>query len=164
MIWKWFRSRVNIWVILGALAVSGALIAVLVGFLYFYPLPSSVTAQTNAMLTVIPAPTLTPTPLTATAAPTDQAGSEVIDGIGIGLFVQIAGTEGDGLRLRSGPSTGDDPRFLGYESEVFLVKDGPRFSDDFTWWFLEAPYDPSRSGWAVAKFLAVVGVTPVPTP
>ena len=57
----------------------------------------------------------------------------------MGMYVQISGTGGDGLRLRSGPSRNDDPRFLGYESEVFMVKDGPRFSDDLTWWFLRSP-------------------------
>jgi hypothetical protein len=79
-----------------------------------------------------------------------------VDGIAVDMFVQITGTGGDGLRLRSGAGTGNPPRFLGYEAEVFRVKDGPIFADGFTWWFLEAPYDPNRSGWAAATYLAVV--------
>jgi hypothetical protein len=42
------------------------------------------------------------------------------------------------------------------EAEVFLVKDGPKQSDGFTWWFLEAPYDPDRSGWAASSYLVMV--------
>lgn len=159
----WLRQRVNLWVILGALLVAGTLIAAVVALLYFYPLPKQASAGTAALVTIIPPPSLTPTPQAATATPTPQPGSEVIDGISVGIFVQISGTGGDGLRLRAGPGIDQDARFLGYESEVFMVKDGPRFSDDFTWWFLEAPYDPGRSGWAVARYLSVVGVTPEPT-
>lgn len=160
----WLRQRVNVWVILGALVVSGVLIAAMIGLLYLYPLTGQGNTQSAALLTVIPAPTLTPTALSATPTPSAQSSGEMIDGITLGIFVQISGTEGDGLRLRTGPGVGNEPRFLGYESEVFLVKDGPRFGDDFTWWFLEAPYDPSRSGWAAAQFLSVVGLTPLPTP
>jgi hypothetical protein len=36
------------------------------------------------------------------------------------------------------------------------VKDGPQIADDFTWWYIEAPYDPERSGWAASKFLKVI--------
>jgi uncharacterized protein YraI len=77
--------------------------------------------------------------------------------------VQISGTEGSGLRLRSGPGTGNPPRFLGMDSEVFSVKDGPKFADGFTWWFLEADYDATRSGWAASQYLTVVA-NPTPAP
>jgi hypothetical protein len=162
--WNWLKLRVNLWVILGALAVSGGLIAALGLLLFFYPLPGQASGSPAALLTVIPAPTLTPTLAEAVPTPTGQAGGQVIDGIGLGIFVQITGTGGDGLRLRAGPSRNDEPRFLGYESEVFMVKDGPRFADGFTWWFLEAPYDPGRSGWAASQYLGVVGLTPTPKP
>lgn len=162
--WTWLRSRVNLWVILGALVIAGGLIAALGLFLFFYPLPGQFSGQDQIALQVIPPPTLTPTPSTPTPTPTPEGSGEIIDGIGAGMFVQISGTGGDGLRLRAGPSTTDEPRFLGYESEVFRVKDGPRFSDGFTWWFLEAPYDPGRSGWAASKYLSVVTSAPTLTP
>jgi hypothetical protein len=57
------------------------------------------------------------------------------------------------LRLRSEPGLNGVVRFLGLESEVFQVKDGPRQVDDYTWWFLVAPYDASIQGWAVGNFL-----------
>ncbi|GAP06784.1 hypothetical protein ATHL_01644 [Anaerolinea thermolimosa] len=162
--WQWLRSRINLWVILGAVAISGTLTMFLVGFLYFYPLPSDAGGRNPSLLTVIPAPTVTPTMMVLTPEATATTEGPVVDGIRVGLFVQITGTGGDGLRLRAGPGTDQSPRFLGYESEVFLVKDGPRFSGDFVWWYLEAPYDPTRSGWAVSKYLSVVGNTPTPTP
>jgi hypothetical protein len=34
------------------------------------------------------------------------------------------------------------------------VEDGPQEVDDFTWWYLVAPFDETRSGWAVANYLA----------
>jgi hypothetical protein len=48
------------------------------------------------------------------------------------------------------------------DSEVFMVKDGPKDADGFTWWFLEAPYDPQRSGWAASNYLQVIQSTPNP--
>jgi hypothetical protein len=162
--WTWLKARVNVWVILGALLVAGVLIGVVAALLFFYPLPETASGKSAALLTVIPAPSLTPMPQITTPEPTEGPSGEIIGGIGVGMYVQISGTEGDGLRLRSGPSRNDEPRFLGYESEVFMVKDGPRFSDDLTWWFLEAPYDPGRSGWAASQYLAVVGATPTPSP
>ena len=162
--WIWLKTRVNVWVILGALVVAGGLIGAVGLFLLFYPLPHQLSDQSTAAFAVIPPPTLTPTPSTPTPSPTPEGSGEIIDGIGVGMFVQITGTGGDGLRLRVGPSTNDEPRFLGYEAEVFRVKDGPRFSDGFTWWYLEAPYDPGRSGWAASKFLGLVGSTPTPVP
>lgn len=130
--------------------------------LFFSPLPApSADGQVSA-LTIIPAPTFTPTPTQVLVTPTPTP-PETIDGISIGSYVQISGTEGSGLRLRSGPGTSNPPRFLGMESEMFQVIDGPKQSDGFTWWYLEAPYDPGRSGWAASSFLSVVN-NPTATP
>ena len=156
--WDFLRSRLTIWVVLGSLAVAFLLLtgSGLIAFLtpgLFRPDPVQLPA-----VTLIPAPTLTPQPspsVVSTQIGEAPAGT-LVDGIGIGLYVQITGTGGDGLRLRAGPGTSNDPRFLGYEAEVFLVKDGPKLADGFTWWFLEAPYDKGRSGWAASKYLGVV--------
>lgn len=125
-------------------------------------LPAHGTVQAPAVsLTIIPAPSTTPTPtspalsLTPTVTPTyvlsPDGGS-----IQVGAYVQISGTGGDGLRLRKGPGTDYDPIFLGREAEVFLVKDGPKEGSGYTWYYLVAPYDDTRSGWAVSSFLQVV--------
>ncbi|MGC8855692.1 MAG: SH3 domain-containing protein, partial [Anaerolineae bacterium] len=78
------------------------------------------------------------------------------DTIRLGSFVQISGTEGEGLRLRSAPGLSSDQLFLGYDSEVFEVRDGPRQADGYIWWYLVAPYDETRAGWAAADYLSVV--------
>ena len=76
--------------------------------------------------------------------------------IATGAYVQITGTGGDGLRLRTEPGLNADVRILGAEAEVFLVQDGPRQVDGYTWWYLVGPYDSTRRGWAVSNYLAVV--------
>lgn len=113
------------------------------------------------VLTVIAAPTATLTPtisvlsLTPTVTPTYNfsSGGGTIQ---IGAYVQITGTGGDGLRLRKAPGTDAEQLFLGREAEVYLVKDGPQEASGYTWFFLEAPYDANRSGWAAADYLQVV--------
>ena len=155
------RQFINKWVILGALVVAGLLIlitAIAIG-LTSAPQNSNI-GFAPADLTVIPAPTSTssapPTPTTDPfASPTPPAG------IAIGNYVQITGTEGQGLRIRSQPGLDGAFQFLAYDSEVFLIQDGPREVDGYTWWYLVAPYDQTRVGWAAADFLTYI---PAPQP
>ena len=108
-----------------------------------------------ADLTVIAAPTSTSgAPPTATIDP--FAPTPAPTGIALGNYVQISGTEGEGLRIRAEPGLNGESQFLGYDSEVFLVKDGPRQVDGFVWWYLVAPYDETRVGWAASDFLSYV--------
>lgn len=150
------RPFLNRWVILGAILLAGLLTlitAVAIGL---------TSARQNedvgfapADLTVIPAPTSTSSaPATATVDP--FAPTPAPTGIAIGSYVQISGTEGEGLRIRAQPGLSGEPQFLGYDSEVFLIQDGPREADGFTWWYLVAPYDETRVGWAAADFLSYV--------
>jgi hypothetical protein len=76
--------------------------------------------------------------------------------IGVGVYVQIFGTEGSGLNIREGTGLTTEVRFVAYEAEVFEVRDGPVVVDDFTWWLLVTPVDEARSGWAAANYLSVV--------
>ena len=78
-------------------------------------------------------------PLIRLPSPTSPAG------IAIGNYVQITGTEGQGLRIRKDPGLNGEFEFLAYDSEVFVVKDGPREVDGYTWWYLVAPYDDTAS-------------------
>jgi hypothetical protein len=140
--------------------VIGALILTLAVLWFNRSAPASPGPPT-AIITMIPAPTptlpgTTPTPLVS-PTPTNRPDPTLIPGtIDIGAFVQIVGTGGDGLRLRRSPGLESEALFLGSESEVFEVQDGPQISDDFTWWFLVAPFDENRRGWAVAPYLAVI--------
>jgi len=153
------RPYLNRWVILGALGIAGVLILVtLITIGWTSPRISPDVGFVPADLTMIPAPTHTPNVLpTATIDPlliTPTTAPE--DRVVIGGYVQISGTEGDGLRIRSTPSLDGETVFRGEESEVFLVRDGPRTADGYTWWYLVAPYDDTRAGWGVSDFLAVV--------
>jgi hypothetical protein len=109
-------------------------------------------------LTMIPAPTHTPnaTP-TFTPDPLIYGTATLIPNtFGVGAYVQISGTDGEGLNIRSAPGLTADPVFFGYDEEVFVVRNGPQEADGYTWWYLVAPYDDSRAGWAASNFLALI--------
>ena len=72
------------------------------------------------------------------------------------MYVQITGTSGSGLNIRSGAGVKYPPNFLANDAEVFLVKEGPIQADDFYWWYLVAPYDEKRNGWAASQYLTIV--------
>jgi len=153
---------INLWTVLGSFACAGfLLIATWIGIEWAHPHPSSTAGFVAADLTVIPLPTDTveiPTPTinaSLSASLTAQPNQ-----IAINTYVQINGTGTDGLRIRSAPGLNSDTVFRGDESETFLVKDGPKQVDGYTWWYLVAPYDSTRAGWAAANYLAVV---PAPT-
>ena len=146
------------WTILGAMVLTGILLIItLVVIGWTSPRFSPDVGFAPADLTMIPAPTHTPN---ATIAPTFDPNlvtpTLAPGAIGMGAYVQISGTEGEGLRIRSIPGLTGDTVFFGGESEVFIVRDGPQTADGYTWWYLVAPYDETRAGWAAADFLAVV--------
>jgi hypothetical protein len=152
-------ALLNLKVLLGALGIAACLVLVTLASIgWTRPGPGRDFGFVPADLTVIPAPsstpdvtpTFTPDPLlvgTPTLAP---------DQIGLGGFVQITGTEGQGLRLRADPGLNSAPVSLGYDEEVFEVRDGPQEADGYTWWYLVAPYDETRAGWAAADFLGAI--------
>jgi hypothetical protein len=150
------RQLFNKWVILGALLLTVFLLlitALSIGLTAAHQ-PSGV-GFAPADLTMIPASTSTssapPTPtIDPFASPTSPAG------IAVGNYVQINGTEGQGLRIRKAPGLDGEFEFLAYDSEVFVVQDGPREVDGYAWWYLVAPYDDTRVGWAAADFLSYV--------
>jgi hypothetical protein len=158
----WITGMINGWVILIAILVAGGLGVVFVLLLFLLPAPAALTAQPPAVFTVIVAPTPTPVPTKTIFTPT-PTNPPSLDGISVGSYVQISGTDGAGLRLRSGAGTNNPSRLLGMDEEVFQVKDGPKTSDNFTWWFIESPYDPARSGWAASTYLSPVDSSLIPT-
>ncbi len=122
---KEIPSLWNVWTILGAFAVAGCLLLVtLIGIGWTRPHQAGSEGFVPADLTIIAPPTATVNP-TATATPsgtiTPPAGQ-----IGVGSYVQISGTEGAGLRIRSAPGLNSDTVFRGEEAETFQVKDGPQ--------------------------------------
>jgi hypothetical protein len=151
------RNLINVWTVLGSFACAGLLLlATWIGIQFSHPHQTSTSGFAAADLTVIPLPTATATVPTPVTTPTPLA-----DQIAVNVYVQITGTGTDGLRIRSAPGLNSDTVFQGVDSETFIVKDGPKQADGYTWWYLVAPYDASRAGWAAAPYLAVV---PAPTP
>jgi hypothetical protein len=152
------RPYLNRFTIVGSLIVAAVLILltlIIIG--WTSPRFSPEVGFAPADLTMIPAPTHTPA---ATAIPTFDpfAATAVVDQntIHIDGYVQIIEVGTDGLRIRSAPGLTTETVFLGEESEVFLVKDGPQEADGYTWWYVVASYDDTRAGWAAAEFLTFV--------
>lgn len=114
------------------------------------PQPALTVVALPSATPVTPSPSPSPTPdWTATPVPPPKLEGS----FAIGDLVSIFGTGGDGLRLRNQPGLGSSIAFLGVESEVFEVGNGPTESDGYEWWYLVNPYNPEKSGWAVANYL-----------
>ena len=116
------------------------------------PTPAvTIIAVPTATSTLLPS-TVTPTLLpTSTAQATQDPGAA--QAIRVGMLVEVFGTETEGVRIRQGPGLASEMKFLGLDSEVFQVVEGPAEMDGFVWWSLQNPYDLSKAGWAVADFL-----------
>jgi len=152
------KQYLNRWVIFGAIGFAGLLLLItLIIIGWTSPRFTPDVGFAPADLTVIPAPTNTPNATTVpTFDPNFVTPTLAANALGVGGYVQITGTEGQGLRIRSAAGLNSDVVFRGEEAEVFVVKDGPQTVDGYTWWYLVAPYDETRAGWAAADFLAVV--------
>jgi hypothetical protein len=145
--------------------IGAILVCLLCGLYVFLSLnglsyQKSLVITPQANITIIPGPAI-PTPdfalllaetQTPTVNPFDQNGS----GIRVGVYVQITGTGGSGLNIRSDPQLSSAQNFIANDSEVFLVIGGPVSQDSYTWWQLSAPYDQSRQGWAVDTYLHLI--------
>lgn len=151
-------NLINRWVILGALGIAAALlfVSLLIGF-GFAATPAVGEGLQLADLTVIPGPTSTPRIVaTPTHDPALGTATPLPGVIALNGYVQISGTDGEGLRLRENPGLNGEPLFLGFDAEVFQVVDGPQETDGYTWWSLVAPYDDTRAGWAASAFLEAI--------
>jgi len=135
---------------------------VFVGLFFFFavrlPAQQQIAADEDAraLLTVIPAPTLTPT-VFATKVPQKLEIHYVSeDGLSVGTVVEVFGTGSTGLSVRPQPGTGGYLNFVAQEGERFNIIDGPDSRNEYIWWKLESVNDPERSGWAAADFLRAV--------
>ncbi len=158
------KNILNAKVLIAALVLASVLLCA--SFVYILVRrPAAAPQDPNpaiAALTIIPAPTstqyallpmLTIFPPTPVSSPTPAPGQ-----IALGVYVQVA-TGVDALNLRSDPGLKSQILYLAFNSEVFLITNGPRQADGYTWWYLTASYDISRAGWAAQDFL-----TAIPTP
>ncbi len=121
-------------------------------------------SPTPVILVITPTPTIGAEPLVNTPQivptsppPTDEpapAEPEIV--ITLGGMVAVSGTEGSGVAIRQGPGTSYQWMAIGNEGDVFLVQDGPRENDGYTWWFVVDPQNADRAGWAAGEFLQAV--------
>ncbi len=143
-------------------AFSLACLFCIIGFSAIWlPFSDNAISYPTAVIQVIPAATFTstPPPTQASATLNDEGGPQSSSSevpIMIGDYVEIVGTQGDGLRLRSQPGLDGDIVFVAYEGEIFKVDDGPQDASGYHWWYLIAPYDETVRGWAVDNYLRVV--------
>lgn len=111
----------------------------------------------DVRITQIPAPTATPEIFLPTQSIIETPTQVVVlppGMIGVGIYVQVTGTDGSGLRMRADPGTSGEVKFVALDSEAFLVIGGPVEKDGYTWWQLEAPYDKNRTGWSADAYLS----------
>lgn len=105
-------------------------------------------------------PTLASVPITATVsisstvavatplpAPTGGA-------FAINQQVQVTGTEGEGIRFRTGPGLSYVTTTILEDGTILTVVGGPETVDGFTWWRLQT--DAGAIGWAVENNLQAV--------
>lgn len=152
------KSILNIWVLLFAGIIAASLVVLILFIGWNMPPENEGETPTEINVTKISVTTVTPTTmLSETMKATEAAANNDSNReIAIGSVVQIYNTGGAGLRLRSEAGISGTVQFLGEEQELFEVRDGPSKSDGYTWWYLESPYDETRSGWAVSDFLAII--------
>lgn len=146
-------------VIIGAVVVGLGLFFALVMVVNFSRPARTPVGVVTAALTVVPlpSPTPTPSPLPDELPPEAENLPPPPPGeLAIGAFVKVSGTEGAGLRLRVKPGLDFEPVYLGMEDEIFKIEGGPEQANDYIWWYLVAPFDPDRNGWAVSNYLEAV--------
>jgi len=95
--------------------------------------------------------TATPTSLPVATETPDVAANPVQ----VGSTIEINGTDGSGLAVRQGPGVNYTYFFVANDGDVFLVEDGPRDADGYTWWYISDPNNADRTGWAVEDWMTV---------
>jgi hypothetical protein len=156
---------INIKVVIGAVIFGLGIFAILVAILWSAKAKTNAQSPATAILKVIDAPTQTPygllptSTLTPTIVPMSSQEAPTPSGSGliaIGNYVQVSGTQGEGLRLHNNAGVSSKVNYVALEAEFFLVKDGPIDADGYIWWELEDPYTNNAVGWGVSNYLAVV--------
>lgn len=153
------RLVINKYTIAGGVIVFGLLSFYFLLILNGLGFQRSRTHTPEAIITVLPAasiPTSDLSLLIQTPTPTIDLSLGNLNGLKPGIFVQISGTGGEGLRIRKEAGKASETNFVANESEVFKIIGGPTKVDDIVWWQLSAPYDEKRQGWAAADYLSKI--------
>lgn len=149
-----------------AIVISAIIIAVLLfvflGSTIWLVLPAPGTLPTSTIeLAIIPAPSATATISLLSPTLTPETILSIVNGVSVGAYVQITGTEGHGLNLHQNPGVDSPVVTVAMDNEVFEVVEGPQTVDDYVWWYLRSSYDSNRAGWAASNYLTIMA-TPQP--
>ncbi len=109
-----------------------------------------------AQLTIIPAPTITPTVPVPLGTPNLSVRYVSPEGFSVGAYVKVENTQGAGLKIRPKPGTGSDVTFIADEGDLFKVIDGPDDRNGYIWWRLQGLNDKALEGWGASAFLTLV--------
>jgi hypothetical protein len=145
---------------------AAILLFALCGFWGLYLFQGRFGAQSPTPTAIIWTPTPSPSPATtpSLAPPTETAsGEEPADAtptpsaeIAIGNYVQISGTDGYGLSLRSGPGENSARMDVASEGEIFIVVEGPTIAGGSPWWKIRDLENEERAWWAIGNYLKPV--------
>ncbi len=148
-------------VIISAIIIA-VLLFVFLGSTVWLVLPAPGTLPTSTIeMGIIPAPSATATISLLEPTPTPEVILSVINGVSVGAYVQITGTEGHGLNLHQSPGVDSSIVTVAMDDEVFEVVEGPQTIDNYVWWYLRSSYDSNRAGWAASNYLTIMA-TPQP--
>ena len=143
-------------VVIVALIIWVGLCLLIAASIFLLPPFKVINVVPTAVITVVYAPTPAPTSIPVAIQINNPPGSTPAASlIKTGDYVQITGTGGEGLRIRSAPGIENNQLFIANEAEGFDIKDGPVTAGDYTWWYLVSPKDKNRYGWAAGNFLVV---------
>ena len=148
---KIFTKHVIIGGMIFAFILCAATLIIQIGVLPYFE--SSSNQKAKVVLTPFSYETVVETiPIpTATVAPESLPGV-----VSLEMTVKVAGTEQNGLRMRSEPGTDKSVIFLANEGEIFTIVDGPVIKDSLIWWKLQGLDDGQKLGWSVQDYLAAV--------
>ena len=119
------------------------------------PTPTAIIWTPTPSPAIVAPPSSTPAQSAADDAPagaTPTASSDVV----IGGYVQIAGTGGDGLSLRSGPGGNYARLAVASEGSIFIVLEGPTTAGGAPWWRIRDPENEEQIWWAIGNYLEPV--------
>lgn len=135
---------------------------IFIGLFFFFavrtadkPVPSY-DENARALITVIAAPTLTPTVYATRVPQTLEIHYVSEDGLSVGTVVEVYDTGSTGLSVRPQPGTGGYLNFVASEGERFKIIDGPDSRNNYIWWKIESVNNPDRNGWAASDYLRAV--------
>jgi len=119
------------------------------------PTPTAIIWTPTLLLSPAATLPLTPTETASAEGPAEATPTASAE-IAIGNYVQITGTGGYGLSLRSGPGENYARMDVASEGEAFIVVEGPTTAGGSPWWKIRDPENEERVWWAVGNYLKPV--------